>query len=172
MESTVNKNKSLRRWINILSIVIPLAVAALFGIKLKGIDTTFLPPIYAGINGLTAVLLLIALILVKNRKLKAHENVIKVCMGLSIVFLLCYVTYHITTETTVYGGDLKMVYYPLLASHILLSVVVIPLVLYSYLFAYEGNYERHRKWTKIAWPVWFYVAVTGVVVYFMIAPYY
>jgi putative membrane protein len=189
MELTANKSKNLRRWIVILSVVIPLAVAALFGIKIEGIDLTFLPPIYAGINALTAVLLVAALILVKQRKLKLHENVIKICMTLSVLFLLCYVAYHMTSDSTVYGdtshngiledaervavGSLaRMIYFIILISHILLSVVVIPLVLYSFLFATEGNYEKHRKWTKITWPIWFYVAVSGVVVYFMISPYY
>ena len=174
MESTVKRSKNLRRWIVILSVVIPVAVAALFGIKIKRIDhlTSGLPPVYAAINGLTAVLLVVALVLVKNRKLKAHENVIKVCMGLSVAFLLCYVAYHISNETTAYGGNYGMIYYPLLISHIALSVIVIPFVLYSFLHGIEGNYEKHRKLTKISWPIWFYVAVTGVVVYFMIAPYY
>lgn len=172
MESNVKKSRNLRRWINLLSIVIPIAVAALFGIKIKGADTDFLPPIYAGINALTAVLLIVALILVKQRKLKAHENVIKVCMGLSVIFLLCYIAYHITSEATPYGGTLGWLYYPLLIAHILLSVVVIPLVLYSFLFASEGNYEKHKRWTRFSFPIWLFVAVSGVIVYLMISPYY
>lgn len=191
MEQTANKSRNLRRWINILSVAIPVAVAALFGIKIRGIDhiTSSLPPVYAGINALTAVLLVVALVLAKQRKLKAHENVIKFCMGLSVAFLLCYIAYHISNETTVFGdsdGDgildslekevlgtgFQLFYYILLTSHIILSVVVIPFVLYSFLHGIEGNYEKHRRLTKIAWPIWFYVAVTGVVVYFMIAPYY
>jgi putative membrane protein len=189
MELTAKKSKNLRRLIVVLSIIIPLAVAALFGIHIKGIDLTFLPSIYAGINALTAVLLVVALVLVKKRKLKLHEQVIKVCMALSVLFLLCYVAYHMTSDSTVFGdtsGDgilqeteklaissaSRLFYFLLLITHIILSVAVVPMVLYSFLFATEGNFVRHRKWTRITWPIWFYVAVSGVIVYFMISPYY
>ena len=173
MESTANRqNKTQRRLIVAASVAIPLVVAVLFGVKIEGIDLSMLPPIYAGINGLTALLLIVALAAVRQRKLRLHENVIKVCIFLSLIFLACYVTYHMTSDSTPYGGTLGFVYYPLLISHILLSVVIVPLVLYSYLFAWEGNFERHKKWTRFTWPIWFYVAVTGVVVYVMISPYY
>jgi putative membrane protein len=164
--------KNIRKLINVVSIVIPVVVAALFGVKLKGYDTSFLPSFYATINGITAVLLVLALIFIKQKKRKAHERTIQVCMLLSLIFLACYVTYHMTSESTKYGGNIGIVYYPLLITHILLSIVVVPLVLYSYLHAWEGNFEKHKKWTKIAWPIWFYVAVSGVVVYLMISPFY
>ncbi|MEN9978380.1 MAG: hypothetical protein RLZZ569_1005 [Bacteroidota bacterium] len=174
MESTV-KNKNIRKIITIISIVLPLAVAALFVIKIDGIDLSFLPKIYAGINALTAVLLILALIFVKQRKLKLHENVIKICMVLSILFLLCYVAYHMTSDSTKYGNPdatARLTYFLLLITHIILSVAVIPMVLFSYLHAWEGNFEKHKKLTKITWPIWFYVAVSGVIVYLMISPYY
>jgi putative membrane protein len=116
--------------------------------------------------------LVLALLFIKQKKRKAHERTIQVCMLLSLIFLACYVTYHMTSESTKYGGELGLVYYPLLISHILLSIVVVPLVLYSYLHAWEGNFEKHKKWTKFAWPIWFFVAVSGVIVYLMISPYY
>ena len=166
------QSKSIRKWIVALSIVIPLAVALLFGIKIEGVDLSFLPPIYATINGLTAVLLLVALIAIKNKKVKVHKRLIQTSLGLSLLFLLAYVAYHITSETTIYGGEYKLLYYTILISHIVLSVAVIPLVLFTYLFAWEGNFAKHKKWTKISWPIWFYVAVSGVVVYLMISPYY
>lgn len=190
MELSAKKSRNLRRWIVVLSVAIPVVVALLFGAPpVKGVDTSFLPPIYAGINALTAMLLVVALVLAKQRRLKLHEAVIKVCMALSVLFLACYVAYHMTSESTIFGdtnhnGMLedaervavgsfsRMIYFVILISHILLSVVVIPLVLYSFLFATEGNYEKHRKWTKITWPIWFYVAASGVVVYFMISRYY
>lgn len=189
MESSVKKNKRLRQLIVLLSIIIPLTVAALFGIRIEGVDLSFLPGIYASINGLTAFLLVVALILAKQKKFKLHENVIKFCMVLSVLFLLCYVAYHMTSDPTKYGdinGDgelslteqaatsagMRFTYFILLISHIALSVVVIPMVLYAYLHALEGNFERHRKLVKYTWPVWFYVAVSGVVVYLMISPFY
>ncbi len=174
MESTV-KNKNIRKIITIISIVLPLAVAALFVIKIDGVDLSFLPKIYAGINALTAVLLILALVFVKQRKLKLHENVIKICMVLSILFLLCYVAYHMTSDSTKYGNPdatARLTYFLLLITHIILSVAVIPMVLFSYLHAWEGNFEKHKKLTKITWPIWFYVAVSGVIVYLMISPYY
>lgn len=174
MESTT-KNKNIRKIITIISIVLPLAVAALFVIKIDGIDLSFLPKIYAGINALTAVLLILALVFVKQRKLKLHENVIKICMVLSILFLLCYVAYHMTSDSTKYGNPdatARLTYFLLLITHIILSVAVIPMVLFSYLHAWEGNFEKHKKLTKITWPIWFYVAVSGVIVYLMISPYY
>jgi len=189
MNTTTNPNKtSLRKWIIAVSIVIPIAVAALFGIKIEGVDFSFLPPIYASINGITAVLLLLALYFIKNGKVQRHQKTIQVALGLSVLFLLCYVAYHMTSDSTLYGDldangklddiELKYVkssrlaYIILLLSHITLSVAVIPVVLFTYLHAWEGNYQKHKKWAKFAFPIWLYVAVTGVVVYLMISPYY
>lgn len=161
-----------RKFIIIVSIIIPVAVAALFGIRVDGVDLSFLPPFYAGINGLTATLLIAALIAIKKKNIALHQRIIKICLGLSLLFLLCYVAYHMTSDSTAYGGNMKLVYYFILISHILLSIAVIPLVLFTYLFAWEGKFEKHKKWTKFAFPIWLYVAVTGVVVYLMISPYY
>ena len=161
-----------KKFIIAASIAIPLVVAILFKVKITGVDLTFLPPIYAGINGLTAILLIIALIAIKNRRQSLHENCMKVCLILSLVFLACYVAYHMTTPSTHYDGSYPVVYYFILISHILLSIGVVPLVLFTYLFAMEGNYSRHKKYAKIAWHIWLYVALTGVVVYLLIAPYY
>jgi putative membrane protein len=174
--STVLNEKQIKKAklvIALLSIVIPVVVALLFNIKIEGYDNLkFLPSVYAGINGLTAIVLIMALFFVKKGKIKAHELSIKIALTLSVFFLLLYVLYHITSDSTKYLGDYKALYFSLLISHILLSVLVIPIVLYTYLFAWMGDFARHKKWTKIAWPLWFYVAVSGVVVYFMISPYY
>lgn len=166
------KQKQFRRLIYILSIVIPVAVAMLFEIKIEGVNLRFLPKVYATINGITAVLLILALVAIKAKKIKLHQRIINACLLLSICFLGCYVAYHITSDNTAYEGSRVMMYRIILISHILLSVAVIPIVLFTYLFAYEGNFEKHKKWTKIAWPIWFYVATTGVIVYYMISPYY
>ncbi|HLP55011.1 MAG TPA: DUF420 domain-containing protein [Fluviicola sp.] len=172
MESAARKSKNLRRLILVLSIAIPLVVAALFGIKVKGVDFSFLPPIYAGINALTAVLLVLALVFVKQKKFKLHENTIRICILLSVLFLGCYVAYHLTSESTPYGGTLGFIYYPLLIAHITLSVAVIPMVLYAFLFGIEKQFDKHKRLTRFTWPIWFFVAVSGVVVYLMISPYY
>jgi putative membrane protein len=167
-----DKVKNVRKLIIALSIVIPLAVAILFKVKIPGYDLSFLPPFYAGINGLTAILLIGALIAIKNKNVNLHQTLIQSSLFLSVLFLLCYVAYHITSDSTEYKGDLPGVYFPLLISHIVLSVAVIPIVLFTYLFAWQGDFVKHKKWTKFAFPIWLYVAVTGVIVYFMISPFY
>ena len=172
MSTNELKSSKYRKLVIALSIIIPVAVAALFGIKIPGIDLSFLPQFYAGINGLTAVLLILALIFIKNGQRKKHQITIQICMVLSIVFLLSYIAYHITSDTTEYRGNLTVVYYFILISHILLSVAVIPIVLFAYLFAWEGDFVKHKKWTRFAFPIWLYVAITGVVVYWMISPFY
>jgi putative membrane protein len=174
--STTLKNEAqiakFRKLIVIVSIVIPVAVAALFGIKVEGVDLSFLPPFYAGINGVTAILLITALVAIKSKNMRLHQRLMQVCLGLSLLFLLCYVAYHMTSDSTPYGGSMKAVYYSILISHIVLSVAVIPLVLFTYLFAWEGKFDKHKKWTRFAFPIWLYVAITGVVVYWMISPFY
>ena len=134
----------------------------------------FLPPIYATINGLTAALLVLAVYFIKKGKRRIHENLIKICIGLSLCFLVMYIAYHITSDPTSFGGEgvIKYIYYFILISHILLSITVIPFVLFSYIRAITGDYKRHRKIAKITFPIWLYVAVTGVIVYIMISPYY
>ncbi len=134
---------------------------------------TFLPPIYATINGLTGILLVFAYY-IKEGKRKIHENLIKVCIALSLSFLVMYIAYHITSDPTPYGGSgpIAYVYYFILITHILLSIVVIPLVLVSYVRAFQSKFVSHRKIAKITFPVWLYLAVTGVIVYLMISPYY
>jgi putative membrane protein len=161
-----------RKLVVAVSIIIPIAVAALFGIKVEGVDLSFLPPFYASLNGITAVLLVLALIFIKKGNMQLHQRTIQACLALSLLFLLCYVAYHMTSDSTVYEGSYKAIYYFILISHILLSVAVIPVVLFTYLFALEGNYVKHKKYTRFAFPIWLYVAVTGVVVYWMISPYY
>lgn len=167
-----SKLKKARRAIIIASIAIPLVVALLFGVKIDGVDLSFLPPIYASINGLTAVLLVVALIAIKQKNMPLHRGIIRLCLLLSLLFLGCYVAYHMTSDSTPYGGDYRLVYFIILITHIILSIAVVPLVLFTYLFAWQGNFERHKKWTKFTWPLWWYVALSGVIVYFMISPYY
>lgn len=169
------KEKKFNRLITIVSITVPLVVAILFGVKLPNVEPlSFLPPIYASINGLTAVLLIVSLIAIKNKNVKLHERLNTTCIALSLLFLVMYVAYHMTSESTPYGGEgtMRYVYFFILISHIALSIIVIPLVLRTYAKAYLKQYEQHRKWAKITFPVWLYVAITGVVVYLMISPYY
>lgn len=176
---TKSIEQKYNKWIILLSIAIPVAVAVLFKVKLKdfGIQVTpltFLPPIYATINGVTAVVLILAVNAIKNGKRDLHERLMKVAIGLSVSFLVMYVAYHMTAERTEYGGEgiLKTVYLFILASHIILSIAIIPLVLITYVRALAEKFDLHKKIAKITFPIWLYVAVTGVIVYLMISPYY
>lgn len=166
--------KKYRGLIIALSILIPVAVASLFRVKIPGYDLTFLPPIYASINGLTAILLVWAVSAVKRGKRELHERLMKICIGLSSAFLVMYILYHITSEETSYGGTgwMKGFYLTILISHIVLSVAIIPLVLFTYVRALSKRFDRHKKLGKITYPLWLYVAVTGVLIYIMISPYY
>lgn len=180
MENTSPQNeKKYNKWIFILAIVIPVVVAVLSRVKLQdfGIEVaplTFLPPIYATINGLTALVLILAVISIKKGNRKRHENLMKLAITLSVAFLVMYVAYHMTSDSTKFGGEgaVKYIYYFILLTHILLSIVIIPFVLITYVRAITNNIERHKKIAKITFPLWLYVAVTGVVVYLMISPYY
>lgn len=169
-----SKVKRFKLLITIASIAIPTVVAILFKVKIEGVDFGFLPPVYATINGITAVLLVMALVYIKSGKRKQHELMINISMVLSLLFLVAYVAYHMTSDPTPYGGTgiAFYVYYFILITHILLSIAVVPLVLFTYLFAWQGNFKKHKRWTKITWPLWFYVAVSGVVVYLLISPFY
>ncbi len=183
------KEKNYNRWIIILSLVIPVAVAFLFTVRLPGVERLgFLPPIYATINALTAVILIYAVIQIKNGNRKMHENLMKTAIVLSILFLVMYVLYHATSDSTKFGdmnldgvvsdaekaevGFMAYIYYFILLTHILLSIAVIPFVLITYVRALSERFDKHRKIAKITFPIWLYVAVTGVIVYFMISPYY
>ena len=171
--------KKFNKFIVILSVAIPLAVVLLFSVRLKnfGINIeplSFLPPIYATINGLTAIVLVAAVMAIKNGNRKLHEKLMTFAIGLSVLFLIMYVAYHMSAEDTKYGGEgiLRPIYFFILISHIILSIIIIPLVLITYVRALAEKFDKHKKIAKITFPIWLYVAVTGVIVYLMIAPYY
>ena len=186
------KNKNLNLPIAIVSILIPLVVAVLFILPKPDIETNFdvrvMPFFHAVLNSATAVLLLASLYFIKNGYTKAHKWTNITAVVLSVCFLLSYVTYHFLTESTKFGdinhdqvvdaseiavlGGIRYLYYFLLLTHIVLAAVIVPLVLFTLLRAFQNDNERHRKIARITWPLWFYVAITGVIVYIMISPYY
>ncbi|MCA4792430.1 DUF420 domain-containing protein [Myroides odoratimimus] len=174
-----NIEQKYNKWIWILSIVIPVVVAILFGVNLQklGYDVkplSFLPPIYATINGLTAVLLVWAVMAIKKGNKQLHERLIKLCIACSVAFLAMYVAYHMTSIETKFGGEgiIRPIYFFILITHILLSIIIIPFVLFTFVRGISGSYARHKKLARITYPMWLYVAVTGVIVYLMISPYY
>ena len=171
--------KKFGKLIVAVSILIPVVVAILFSVKLKDFGynvepLSFLPPIYATINGITAVVLVAGVLAIKNGKRKLHERLMTTAIALSLAFLLMYVAYHMTSDSTKFGGEgiIRLIYFFILISHILLSIAVIPLVLITYVRALAERFDRHKKIAKVTFPIWLYVAVTGVIVYLMIAPYY
>jgi putative membrane protein len=177
MDNTIEKK--FKTPIIIVSILIPIVVAILFSVKLKdfGINVeplSFLPPIYASINGITAILLILAVRAIKNGNRSLHEKLMTSAIACSVIFLVMYVAYHMTSESTKFGGEglIRYVYFFILLTHIALSVIIIPLVLFTYVRALSKQFDRHKKLARITFPLWLYVAVTGVVVYLMISPYY
>ena len=170
----MSENNKYGIWIKIISVAIPVIVAILFGVRVDYELPIFLPPIYSSLNALTAVLLVLALVAIKSKKIKLHQRLMQTCIALSLVFLVMYIAYHMTTDPTTFGGEgyVKSLYFFILISHILLSIALIPLVLISYVRAFQEEFPAHRKISKITFPIWLYVAVTGVIVYLMISPYY
>lgn len=166
--------KKYNKWIVVLSIVIPLVIAILFKVKIDVELPIFLPPIYASINAITAVLLVIAVWAIKSGKRVLHERLMKMAIICSVLFLVLYVLYHMTSDSTKFEeeGTIKFIYLFILLTHILLSIIVIPFVLITYVRAITGNFENHKKIARFTFPLWLYVAVSGVIVYLMISPYY
>ncbi len=190
---TANSENKYNKLIIAVSIIIPIVVALLFSFKLKdfGFDVEplrFLPPIYASINGLTAIILVIAVWSIKNGNRALHERLMKVAIACSLAFLVMYVAYHLTSDSTKFGdtnhdgvldsleestvGSLRLLYFFILITHILLSIAIIPMVLFTYVRALAKRFDKHKKLARITFPIWLYVAVTGVVVYLLISPYY
>tara|TARA_R110002073_G_scaffold40547_5_gene115309 strand:- start:468465 stop:468992 length:528 start_codon:yes stop_codon:yes gene_type:complete len=175
MSQKITSANKYNKWIVLLSIAIPVVVAVLFTVKIPNVEPlSFLPPIYASVNAVTALLLIAAVVAIKKKKRKVHEYLMKTAIACSVAFLAMYVAYHMTSDSTTFGGDgnIKYFYYFILITHILLSIIVIPFVLITYVRAITNDFERHKKIARITFPLWLYVATTGVVVYVMIAPYY
>lgn len=186
------KEKSFTLPIITISIAIPMAVAFLIlGLKTKvnfGFNTSNLPLFHAILNSTTAILLLASLYFIKNGRIVAHKRANLTAVVLSSVFLISYVIYHSSNPSVKYGdlnhdgilsadeklraGNLRYVYYFILSSHIILSGIIVPLVLFTLQRAFQERFIAHKKLARFTWPLWFYVAVTGVVVYIMISPYY
>lgn len=186
------QQKSFTKAIIIVSIAIPAAVAFIILVPQAKIDfgfnTHILPLFHAVLNSTTAILLLASLYFIRNGQVRAHKRANWTAIVLSTIFLVSYVIYHASTPSTRYGdlnhdgllseaekvqaGSMRYVYYFILTTHILLSGIIIPFVLFTLQRAYQEKFDKHRRLARITWPLWLYVAVTGVVVYVMISPYY
>lgn len=163
--------------IKVLSFAIPVVVALLFGIRQKvdlGTWTKILPHLNGLLNSLTAVFLALGFLAIKTSKPALHKRMMTIAFSLGSLFLVSYVLYHFTNQNTSFGGEgaVKIVYYVLLISHVVLAGVVVPFVLYALYYAWTGQFVKHVKVVKWTFPIWMYVSVTGVFVYLMISPYY
>ncbi len=192
LQPSIEKNdRKAKILIWTVSIIVFVAVAFLSKYKLI-IDLGFNPHLFATanaiINSIVAFLLLAGLITIKQKKYSLHKMIMLSAMALSILFLLCYIGHHLLAGETKYGdinhdglvddaerlqvGGLRTLYYIILVTHIPLAAIILPFILFAAYRALTGEYEKHKKLTRITWPVWFYVAITGVIVYYMISPYY
>lgn len=178
LPASIQKNdKTANILIIVFSLIVFVAVVFLSRIKLEvqlPFDVHVFAKLNAIINSAVSLLLLTGLIAVKQGKYLLHKKMMFTAMVLSILFLVSYILHHLLSDSTSYGGDgaMKSLYYFILISHIILAGIIMPFVLYTAYRALTAEWPRHKKLAKITWPVWFYVSVTGVIVYLMISPYY
>ena len=170
---TLEQDKRSRFWINAISVVVPLLVVFLLALPNKlqlGDWTKNLAHVIGFVNSATTVALILGFIFIKKGKIQAHRLMMLISFALGGVFLVCYVAYHVSNPANRFAGEgtVRYVYLFLLATHILLSLVVLPLVLRAMFYALTRNFERHKRIVRFAYPIWLYVSVTGVAVYFML----
>lgn len=171
-------DKKYDKIINIIAVAIPVVVAILLNPRIPKVTlgewTKMLPHLNGMINSATTVFLLLGYYFIKRKNINMHRRMMSVAFMLGSVFLVSYVLYHLSNESTAFGGEgiVRPIYYFLLISHIVLSIGVVWFVLRAIYFALSGQIERHKKVVKWAFPIWLYVSITGVIVYLMIAPYY
>lgn len=182
MSNSILLNDSkVKRFVIVVSVLIPAVVTLLYFIpqpenlsEETKQQLYILPKLNAIFNGMAFFALIGALIAIKTKNIQLHKALTTTAMVLSVLFLVSYVIFHLTTPSTPFGGEgtIKAIYLFILLTHILLSAIIVPLVLFTYIFGLSMQVERHRKWAKITFPLWLYVTLTGPVVYMMISEYY
>lgn len=176
--ATFKKNdKQARILILTVSFVVFAVVVLLSRFKLNvnlGFDVHIFAKVNAVLNSVVAVLLITALVAVKKRKLALHKKLMLAAIVLSVLFLVSYISHHLLAGETKFGGEgaIKTIYLIILFTHIILAAIILPFILFTAYRALIGEFSAHKKLARITWPIWFYVAITGPVVYFMISPYY
>lgn len=177
--ATYPQDAALEKKLNKIAWVITAAVLLLVVMMRKikietGIDFSFLPAVYSTLNAITAAILVAGLYFIRKKQVQQHRRAMTLSVATSVLFLLGYVLYHITTEETKYGGEgiVRYVYFFLLVTHVVLAAVIFPFILFTFIRAYTGFIDRHRQMARWVYWVWLYVALTGPVLYFMISPYY
>ena len=177
-QPSIEKNDRLARWLIFTSSVVVFgAIVLLSRVKLEvelGFDKHLFAKANAIINSTVSVLLVLGLIAVKNRRYLLHKRIMLTAIILSSLFLVSYICHHLFTGETKYGGTgtLRYIYFFILGTHILLAAIILPFVLFTAYRGLTAEYGKHRKISKITWPIWLYVSITGVLVYLMISPYY
>jgi putative membrane protein len=169
--------RKLKVAIWVITVIVLLLVGSMRQIKIPlpdGIDLSFLPAVHATLNSLVAILLVTAIVLVKQKNIVGHQMAISAAMACSIAFLTCYVAYHFTNEETRFGGEgtIRIVYYVLLASHVVLAAVSFPFILFTWMYGYTHQFAKHRRLARFVFPVWLYVAISGPICYLLLRPYY
>jgi len=163
-----------KKFIRLVSFLLPIAVFGLYFMPKFTTTIDFLPLLNACINGAVFFILIFAFLAIKKGERELHKKLMFSALGLSIVFLLSYVFHHATHDTVAFGGDgfVKYFYYFTLLTHIVLAIVIVPMVLISFSRAMQEKFDMHKKIARITLPLWLYVSLTGVIVYLMISPYY
>ena len=175
MKISESKLKLMVWGVTILIPVVVTILAYLPGLEISAETKDFmyeLPKLNAFINGTAFIVLIAAFIAIKNKNVALHKKLTSTAVILSVLFLLSYISFHFTTEPTPYCGEMRGLYFFILITHIVLSAVIVPLVLFTWARGYMMSVEKHRKLAKITWPLWLYVTATGVIVYLMISPCY
>lgn len=176
-EADLKLAKTLRVWAWVITVAVLFLVGLMRQVKIplpEGVSFSFLPPIHASLNALTAVVLIFAFRFIKQKKVEQHRKSIYLAFGLSVGFLLSYVLYHFTTPETLYGGEgfMRTLYFILLISHIVLAAGIFPFILFTFIRAYTNQIDQHKKMARWVFPFWLYVAITGPICYLMLLPYY
>jgi len=193
MSALTSPNIQLEKRLNLVAYIVSAAVFFLVllmrRVKIElGMDFSFLPPVIAGLNVLTAVMLLFSLYFIKNKQIERHRRANYAALSFSVLFLLCYVLYHFTTPEIRYGdfdhngivsaeeamrvASSRAIYLIILLTHIVLAAVILPFILLTFNRAYTGQYERHRRMARWVYPFWLYVAISGPICYLMLRPFY
>jgi putative membrane protein len=176
--SIIKKDKVAVPVIIILSILVPLIVLVLMNLperyNVLGVTVGAFPLLHAILNALTAVLLLTGFFMIRSGNKIMHRNVMITAFGLSCIFLVSYVISKISNDPVPFGGEgyLRPLYFFILITHIVLSAIIVPLVLFTMYRGLTKEYEKHKKIARWTFPIWLYVAITGVMVYLFMIPYY
>jgi len=175
---SIKKNDNAARWfIFTFSLIVFVAIVLLSRVKVDvdlGFDKHLFAKANAVINTIVSILLVVGYVTVKQRKYEAHKRLMIVAMLLSCLFLISYICHHLFTGETKFGGvgTIRYVYFLILGTHILLAALILPFILFTAYRGLTADYVKHKKLSRITWPIWLYVSITGPVVYLLISPYY